>query len=813
MKHLNKLKKHKELLLDFHCGLERETLRISKTGKLSQKPHPISLGSPLTHPYFSTDFGESQLEWNTPPLASFSKAKKFLHDLMSYTKHVNSTELFWPYSMPCELTDNITIARYGSSYEAQKKELYRKGLCYRYGKKLQMISSLHFNFSFSHRFWDLFYDLSGSKKNKQDFINDNYFKTIRNFLCEGWLLTYLFGASPAMHQSYIQKVPKGFKKIGSTLIHPDATSVRMSYLGYYSRIQDQLTISFKDLNTYLKDMEFAISTPCPLYQKIGTMKNGEPIQINDHFLQIENEHYARIRPKRIPHKGETPLIALKNRGVEYLELRAIDLNPFDPLGITKEQFLFQHQFLLYCLLKESSTLSEETRCSLIGNQQKVALFGRKKGLELKCRSAITLKQWASRIFDQIEPISKLLGPEYVNNLKQERKKLDNPSLTPSAQVVAALETESLEAFGLKWAKHHQKEFKPVPPSKKKELKDSVETSLQKKQALETASEVLLEGYEHLELSTQILMKEALDQGIDVEVLDPSDHFIRLKKGKRIEYVKQATKTSQDTYIAPLLMENKHLTKLVLREHGFSTPESNLYHSTQEAQQDYPQFEKKKVVVKPKSTNFGIGINFVEPYDKKSYLATLNEAFQHGYSILVETFHAGKEYRFLVIDGKVEGVIYRIPAHIIGDGIHTIKELVHLKNHDPSYFRHPKIQLRLTKVEVEKLHRQKLTPNSIPARNKKVFLRDNSNVSTGGDAIDVTDDIHPSYLKIAASATKALGAKICGVDILLSSPKKTATKKNHSIIELNFNPVLYFHAFPNKGKKRNVAKPVLKLLGF
>ncbi|CCB88927.1 glutamate--cysteine ligase [Simkania negevensis] len=813
MKQLNKLKKHKELLFEFQCGLERETLRISKDGKLSQKPHPIALGSPLTHPYFSTDFGEAQLEWNTPPLSSFVKAKKFLHDLMAYAAQVNSNELFWPYSMPCELNDNIQIARYGSSNAAREKELYRKGLCYRYGKKLQMISSLHFNFSFSQSFWDFFYDLSGSKKSMQSFINDSYFKIIRNFLCEGWLLTYLFGASPAMHESYIDKIPQGFTKKGNTLIHPDATSIRMSYLGYYSRIQDQLTISFKDLDSYLKDMKFAISTPCPLYQKIGTMKNGEPLQINDHFLQIENEHYARIRPKRNLHKGESPLSALKTRGVEYLEVRAIDINPFDPLGLTKDQFLFLHQFLLYCLLKESSTLNEEIRCSLIGNQQKVALLGRQKGLLLQCHKPIPLQEWAARIFKHMEPISHLLGPAYVSNLNQEQAKLKDASLTPSAQVLKALKNETLEAFGLKWAKKHQKEWKSVSPNKIKRLDQTVLTSLQNKQALETASEVLLEGHETLELSTQILMKEALKHGIEVEVLDPSDNFIRLKKGEHIEYVKQATKTSQDTYIASLLMENKHLTKVLLREHGFSTPDSHLYHSIDEAYQDYPLYEKKKIVVKPKSTNFGIGITFVKAHDKKGYHDALKEAFQHGYSILVETFHSGKEYRFLVIDEKVEGVIYRIPAHVIGDGIHTIKELVHLKNHDPSYYRHSRIQLRLTKVEIEKLRSQRLTPNSILPKNKKVFLRENSNVSTGGDAIDVTDDIHPSYFDIATAATKAIGAKICGLDILLSFPHQAATQKNHSIIELNFNPVLYFHAFPNEGKKRNVAEPVLKLLGF
>ena len=432
---------------------------------------------------------------------------------------------------------------------------------------------------------------------------------------------------------------------------------------------------------------------------------------------------------------------------------------------------------------------------------------------LKCIRPHSLQDWALDIFNRMQPLSQLLGEEYVENLSQEFKKLEDPTLTPSAQVLTALEKESLDKFGLKWAKRHQKEWKPVSSSTKSQLDQSVETSLEKKQRLETASEVLLEGHENLELSTQILMKEALKQGISVEVLDPSDNFIRLKKGNHTEYVKQATKTSQDTYISHLLMENKHLTKQLLREQGFSTPESKIYYSIEDARQDYLLYDKKKIVVKPKSTNFGIGISFVDPHDQKGYETALDEAFQHGYSALVETFHRGKEYRFLVINGKVEGVIYRIPAHVVGDGIHTIKQLVHLKNDDPSYYRTASIQLKLTEVEKEFLRQQKMTPQTILPKNKKVFLRKNSNVSTGGDAIDVTDDVHSSYFKIAVAATEALGAKICGVDIILSSLQKAATEKNYAIIELNFNPVLYFHAFPNKGKKRNVAKPVLKLLGF
>jgi len=813
MKHLNKLKNKRELLSQVHVGLERETLRLTKGGKLSKRCHPKALGSPLTHPYFGTDFGEAQLEWNTPPMPSLLKTENFLHDLMAYTAEVNPQELFWPYSMPCPLTDEIMIARYGSSHEGRKKELYRKGLCYRYGEKLQMISSLHYNFSFGSPFWDFLYDLSKSSKTKQAFINDCYFQMIRNFLCDGWILTYLFGASPAMHKTYAKKIPKGFKAKGSTFYHPYATSIRMSYLGYYSRIQNQLTLSFKDLESYLKDMEFAISTPYSEYQKIGTEKNGEPIQVNNHFLQIENEHYGRIRPKRRLHKGETPLAALKNRGVEYVEVRSIDVDPFSPLGIGKEQLLFLHQFLLYCLLKEGSTLSEDTRCCLIGNQQRIALEGRKKGLELKRSRLIPMEDWAREIFSRMEPIAECLGHQYVKNLQHEQDKIESVALTPSARILEELKNQDLENFGLKWAKIHQKTFQPVTAAKKKHFQQTVLTSTDEQEALETASEILLEGYEGLELSTQVLMKEALKQGIEVEVLDYSDNFIQLKKGSHIEFIKQATKTSQDSYISAHLMENKHITKKILREHGFSIPNGNFYTSLEKAKSEYPLYKKQKIVVKPKSTNFGTGISFVQAHDEKSYFSALKEAFQHDHSVIVESYHPGKEYRFLIIDGKTEGVVHRIPAHVIGDGIHTIKELVHLKNHDPSFYRTNKTHLRLTRVEKEMLRSQKLSIDSIPPKKKQIFLRKNSNVSTGGDAIDMTDDIHESYLKIAAKATKALNTKICGVDILISSPRQAATQNNHTILELNYNPVLFFHAFPNIGKKRNVAKPLLRLLGF
>ena len=778
--------KHKELLAQFRCGLERETLRISKLGKLSNRPHPPALGSPLTHPYLGVDFGEAQLEWNTPPFPSLVKAENFLRDLMIYTAKVNPSELFWPYSMPCPLPDDLQLARFGTSHAAKKKELYRKGLCYRYGKNVQMISGLHFNFSLPAPFWDFYYSKCKPKKSKREFIDDCYFKIIQNFLHEGWILTYLFGASPAMHD-------KTF---------PNATSLRMSYLGYYSRIQNQLAISFENLPNYIRDMEFAISTPFPKYGKAKA-----DLQINDHFLQIENEHYGRIRPKQRLHKGETPLQALKNRGVEYLEIRAIDINPFTPLGIERDQLVFLHQFLLYCLFKKDAPLTKEKREALIANQQRVALEGRKAELILKSSRPISLEKWGTEILFQMSPLASLLG----ESLQLQKEKIANKDLLPSSRILKELETESLESFGLKWAKTHAKNMPPLPNARKKHFDETVKHSKREKKVLETASEVLVEGHENLELSTQILMREAMSQCVEVEVVD--ENLLRLSKNGHTEFVKQATRTSQDPCVVCHLMQNKYATKQILQRAGFSVPSGKLYRSKESAASDYANYAKKKIVVKPKSTNFGIGITFVEPQDEKGYIDALEEAFNHELSVIVESYQAGKEYRFLVIDGKVEGVIHRIPAHVIGDGKCTIKELVHLKNHDPTFYRSPNTHLCLTKNEKAVLSEQGFTESSIPPKRKKVFLRKNSNISTGGDAIDMTDTMHKSYFSIATRATEAIGAKICGVDMLISSFKVPATKKNQTIIELNDNPVLFPHAFPNKGKKRHVARPILKLLGF
>ncbi len=328
---------------------------------------------------------------------------------------------------------------------------------------------------------------------------------------------------------------------------------------------------------------------------------------------------------------------------------------------------------------------------------------------------------------------------------------------------------------------------------------------------------MLKGYEALELSTQMIIKEAMSRNIEIEVLDWDDNFIRLKKGGRIEYLKQATRTSIDTYISPLIMENKEVTKLILREKGLSVPDGVTIKNSDDYKTKILRFQGKDIVIKPKSTNFGQGVVILKnPYKEYDVINALEQAFQYDHSVLIEEYISGKEYRFLVIGNEVAAILHRVPANVTGDGKHTIAELVEEKNKDPlrgkGYVR-PLEKIALDHIEKDFLAYQGKAFNTIPENNEIVYLRENSNISTGGDSIDFTDAIIDEYKKIAVEAAKAVGAKICGADIIIRDIKESPTNENHSIIELNFNPALHIHDFPYKGKNRHVEKKVLEILGF
>ena len=328
---------------------------------------------------------------------------------------------------------------------------------------------------------------------------------------------------------------------------------------------------------------------------------------------------------------------------------------------------------------------------------------------------------------------------------------------------------------------------------------------------------MLTNYEKLELSTQIIIKEALKRNIDVEILDLDDNFIRLKKGSKVEYVKQATKTSADRYIVPLIMENKELTKVILREHDINVPASVTVNHINEALNKYSDFIDKDIVIKPKSTNFGDGVLILKSLkSKEEYIRAVKQALDYDSSVMIEEFIPGKEYRFLVIGNEVAAVMHRVPANVVGDGVHTIKELVGEKNRNPMRGKGhvtPLEKITMGPVEEDNLASQMKDISYVPNNGEIVYLRENSNISTGGDSIDFTDDVVEQYKIIAVNSAKAVDAKICGVDMIIRDVSAKPNKNNHSIIELNFNPVLYPHDFPYRGHNRHVEKKILDLLRF
>jgi glutamate--cysteine ligase len=321
----------------------------------------------------------------------------------------------------------------------------------------------------------------------------------------------------------------------------------------------------------------------------------------------------------------------------------------------------------------------------------------------------------------------------------------------------------------------------------------------------------------MELSTQLLLREAVKRGVSFEILDRKENFVRLQKGENIQYVKQATKTSLDNYASILAMENKLVTKKILEENNIRVPKGREYTSAEIAKADFLIYRGKAVVVKPNQTNFGLGITILkENTDEETYQRAVDIAFEYDTTILIEEFIAGKEFRIFVIGDEVVGILHRVPANVTGDGAKTIRELVELKNHDPlrgKGYRTPLEKIRLEEAEAIFLKQQGKDFETIPATGEVVYLRENSNISTGGDSIDYTDDIPDSYKQIAVQAAKALNVVITGLDMIIPDVSTEATEDNYAIIELNFNPAIHIHCHPFKGKNRKLNEKLMDALGY
>ena len=430
-----------ERLLGMHCGLEKESLRVQPSGALALTPHPLALGSALTHPCITTDFSESQVELVTGVHAGVQAGIDELtqiHQFTYQTLQAMGDEMLWVSSMPCGLPtdETIPVARFGSSNVGRAKSVYRLGLSHRYGRRMQTISGIHYNWSFP------------------GVTSEQYFGQIRNFRRQAFLLLYLFGASPAVCSSFVAGRKHELQQLSTTTMYmPHGTSLRMGPLGYQSDAQASLAVSYNCLEGYAESLQDALTRPYPAYEKVGIQNpGGDYNQLGTTLLQIENEFYGTIRPKRVIFPGERPLHALRERGVEYIEVRLMDLDPFEPVGITAQTMCFLDVFLMHCLRTASPPDSPDEIAALARNQHRTAARGREPGLLLeKGDQQVTLKEWGDDIVAQCVPIAAALDAahgthEYSAALANATVGLSDSNTLPSARVLAAMAQDHDNSF-------------------------------------------------------------------------------------------------------------------------------------------------------------------------------------------------------------------------------------------------------------------------------------------------------------------------------------------------------------------------------
>lgn len=752
-------------LLNANFGLEREMLRVTEDGELSKKPHPATFGNKSSNPYITTDFSESQVEVITPVLNSVEQIYDYANVLYDIVNNELKDEYLWPQSMPCSIKDekDIPVAVYDQiNKEAQE---YRERLVTKYGAKKQLISGIHFNFSFKDQTLKKIYENSNINEDFVEFKNNIYLKMTRNFIRYNWLLVYLLGGTAAIHKSYLSSCCADHLKELTNDGYTDAgvVSIRNSECGYKNKV---------DLY--------------PNYNSVEEYKESIDAFVKDKLISKPKELYSSVRIKTLMSKES--LEPLVTNGIDYLEFRSIDINPFDRAGISLNDLKFINLFIVYLLFKEEKDYQEYQEEAL-KNQHLIAKLGQ-HNIKLK-RNGIEIdkKDYALDIVNEMKQLNDRLNLGLNQCINIAKDKINNSEKT-NAFLLASMVSE----------------------------KGYINTHMDLAKKYKTESyncRYKFQGYENMELSTQILMKESIKNGIKVDVVDSKDNFIKLSNGDHIEYVKQATKTSADNYVSVLVMENKLVTKKVLAEHGIKVPNGDEYDNLENAMDNINKYVNKPIVIKPKSTNFGKGITIFK--DGSSYddiLKAIKFAFEFDNLILIEEFIKGKEYRFLVIDDETVAILHRVPANVVGNSKNTIKELVEEKNKDSLRgigYKTPLEKIKLDQSVNLFLKQYNMDENSVPAEGQTVYLRENSNISTGGDSIDYTDDIFDKYKKIAVDAAKAVNAKICGVDMMLENYKDP--NSNYAIIELNFNPAIHIHSYPYVGTERNIAMKILKLLKF
>ena len=492
-------------------GVEKESLRVTPSGRIAQTPHPRGVGSALTNEHITTDFSESLIELVTPPFTHSWELLQYLLDLHQFIYGHLGDELLWATSMPGAVAGDadIPIAQYGKSNVAQMKTVYRRGLGLRYGRMMQAISGVHFNYSFPARFWEAWADVRGvhaAAGGNQQFKSEGYFELLRNYRRHGWIVLYLFGVSPVVTRDFVAgrdiDLP-AFTR--DTLYGPHATSLRMSDIGYRNRNQAGLSVSVNSLEDYVRDLTRAISTPYAPYQALGVEVDGEYRQLNANILQIENEYYSFIRPKRVALSGERPTKALLRGGVEYVEVRALDVSAFDPVGVNQNKLRFLEAFCALCAMKDSPPMDETEQALLDANHVTVAHRGREPGLTLwRDGSQVGMAEWAAELLDSMTGICEMLDQgdpsrPYATALAAQTVKLSDVRLTPSARLLEEMRStgESFFDLALRMSAMHKAYFMDLHTpntGRLTELAAEASESLEKQAAIEAADKLSFGDY-------------------------------------------------------------------------------------------------------------------------------------------------------------------------------------------------------------------------------------------------------------------------------------------------------------------------------
>lgn len=755
-------------LLRGQFGLEKENVRVDQDGKLALTPHPKAFGNKMDNPYIQTDFSESQIEMITPTFDSIDETIRFMEALQDIVSLELNGEYLWPSSNPPMLPDDqdIPIAKMNDPVA----DTYRTKLADKYGRKRQLLSGIHYNFSFDEGFLRKLYESEDRHEEYREFKNATYFKIARNLLKYRWFLIYLTGASPVFDKTYIERcVARGISDDEKSIYFPNMNSLRNSVCGY--RNETPLYVSFNSMDDHVHDLNELI--------------------LSKQLLSVK-EFYSPVRVKTAESNNPYPLQELIQNGIAYLELRFIDLNPLYKIGISKETMQFIHLFIIFMLLKkdESFTIEDQKIADL--NHDQLIMEGINGYLHDHGDGNMTMKEMSLTFIHEMQEMVQLLFPNdenYLDILAGEKQKILNSELSFASVVKSDIKKSSYLTYHLDKAKQYAQE------------------------SLHNGYRFV--GYEDLELSTQLLLKAAVKRGITFKLIDRDENFVLLSQGNHKEYVKQATKTSLDSYSTVLIMENKIVTKEILNQQGIRVPTGESFRNLEDAMSQYETYCNKPIVIKPKSTNFGLGITiFNRNFSKEDYQKAFKLAFEHDKTVLLEEFISGKEYRFLIMGDEVVGILHRVPANVVGDGVHTIEQLVHEKNKDPLRghgYKTPLEKIQLGEAEEMFLKNHSKNWSDIPQLNEVIYLRENSNISTGGDSIDFTDDIPESYKNLAIQSAKAAGATFCGVDMMIDDISEEATDTNYSIIEINFNPAIHIHCYPYKGINRKADDKILDLL--